>query len=104
MSESVWSFSTIDGGELLNRLRSTTQPLGIYAKGKICMGVKSGLTDAFLISKDIRDRILRRNKKAQEIIKPFLNGRDIRRYHIELKDNYLIYTYHGINIKEYPAI
>ena len=68
------------------------------------MGVKSGLTEAFVIDAETRTKILKTNSEASEIIKPFLNGRDIRRYAIEPKGNYLIYTYHGVNISSYPAV
>ena len=68
------------------------------------MGIKSGLTEAFIIGKQTRAEILASNPEADEIIKPFLNGRDVRRYRIEPQDSYLFYTYHGINIERYPAV
>jgi hypothetical protein len=48
--------------------------------------------------------IVRRDPKAEEIIKPFLNGRDVRRYYIDYKGTHLIYTYHGVDIDKYPMI
>ena len=33
-----------------------------------------------------------------------MSGRDVRRYAIQPKDIYLIYTYHGVKIADYPAI
>ena len=68
------------------------------------MGIKSGLADAFVIDRPTRAAILKRNAKAKDIIKPFLNGRDVRRYSIVPRDQYLIYTYHGVNIGDYPAV
>ena len=50
------------------------------------MGVKSGLTEAFVIDAEKRLEILSENPKANEIIKPFLNGRDVRRYQLESKN------------------
>jgi len=104
LAKEVWSFSKQDTYDLLGRLQEETTPLKEYCKGLICMGVKSGLTEAFVIDAETRTKILKTNSKASEIIKPFLNGRDIRRYAIEPKGNYLIYTYHGVNISSYPAI
>ncbi len=68
------------------------------------MGIKSGLTEAFVIDEQTRAAILTSNPEATEIIKPFLNGRDVRRYDIETPQNYLVYTYHGITIEKYPAV
>lgn len=64
----------------------------------------SGLTKAFVIDEQTRAAIVGSNPEAQELIKPFLNGRDVRRYHIEPKNEYIIYTYHGVDIGRYPAI
>jgi hypothetical protein len=47
---------------------------------------------------------LKNNRCAEEIIKPFLNGRDVRRYYLDHKHLYLIYTYRGVDISRYPAI
>ena len=55
------------------------------------MGIKSGLTEAFVIDAETHADILRRNPKAAENIKPFLNGRDVRRYGITHNDQYHLY-------------
>ena len=104
LAKDVWSFATQDADALLNRLEKETTPLAEYCNGLICRGVVSGLTEAFVIDAETRTNILKANPKAAEIIKPFLNGRDIRRYALEPKDIYLIYTYHGVKISSYPAI
>lgn len=104
LSQAVWAFARPEEDRLFRKLQSGSEQLKDYCAGRICMGIKSGLTEAFTIDAHTREDILLRNPKASEIIKPFLNGRDVRRYHIESKDNYLIYTFHGVNIKDYPAV
>jgi hypothetical protein len=99
-----WSFSERSVNNLLNHLRKEFQPLKVYCGGQIFRGIVSGLTEAFVISEQQRLAIVQTNPKAHEVIKPFLNGRDVRRYILESKDIYLIYTYHGIKINDYPAI
>jgi hypothetical protein len=64
----------------------------------------SGLTDAFVIDEAERRSILKRNPQAREILKPFINGRDVRRYRIKPPGLYLIYTFHGVDIRRYPAV
>jgi hypothetical protein len=68
------------------------------------MGVKSGLTDAFIISESTRRNLVEQNPNASEIIKPLLNGRDIRKYQIHYNNKYLLYTYHGVRIARFPAV
>ena len=104
LTRDVWSFAPQEVDELVSRLSDTNEPLVEYCDGHICMGVKSGLTKAFVIDAETRNRIVQENPKAEEIIKPFLNGRDIRRFALHPKDIYLIYTYRGIDISKYPSI
>ncbi len=104
LKQAVWSFGEAGADELLARLKAHSVPLAKYCDGQICRGVVSGLTEAFVIDTETRADILRRNPKAADIIKPFLNGRDVRRYHINYNDQYLIYAYHGVDISKYPAV
>ena len=104
LSHSVWGFTKQDAAELLGRLKSKNVSLDKYCNKMIMRGIVSGLTKAFVIDDDTRTKILRDNPEAKEIIKPFLNGRDVRNYKIDFKNIYLIYTYHGIDIEKYPAV
>ena len=78
--------------------------MGEYVKGKIYRGVLTGLNEAFVIDKSTRDRLIAEDPKSAEIIKPFLAGRDIKRYQQPVSDKYLIFTRRGIIIDNYPAI
>jgi hypothetical protein len=62
------------------------------------------LAEAFVISRQVRDSLVRDNPEAAEAIKPLLNGRDIRRYLIEPQEQFLLYLPHGVNIARYPAV
>jgi len=100
----VWSFSKPEEENLFRRLSSNYMKLAEYCDGQICRGVVSGLTEAFVIDEKTRTRILNRNRKAEAMIKPFLNGRDVRRYFLDYKNLYLLYAHHGVAIEKYPAI
>jgi type I restriction-modification system DNA methylase subunit len=104
LTEDDWSFAKPEVSALLRHLRKSNTSLVGYCDGKICRGVVSGLTEAFVIDGAQRRAILAKNARAEEIIKPFLNGRDIRRYSIDHTDQFLIYAYHGVNIERYPAV
>ena len=82
---------------------------------QINYGIKTGYNDAFIITSQKRDEILsncsseEERSKTDEIIRPILRGRDIRRYGYEWAD--LINTHNGIKdsfervqIEDYPAI
>ena len=70
-------------------------------------GIKTGLNEAFIISKEKRDELVEADPKSAEIIRPILRGRDIKKNSYEFANIYVITAYKGINkiIKnEYPAI
>ena len=100
----TWHLNRPENTALIERLRTNSVPLINVVDGKICMGIKSGLTEAFVISGEQRKRILAKNAQAKEIIRPFLQGRNIRRYRLDASDEFLIYTYHGIDMRPYPKV
>ncbi|MFR0652208.1 TaqI-like C-terminal specificity domain-containing protein [Ligilactobacillus salivarius] len=70
-------------------------------------GIKTGLNEAFIISKEKRDELIKTDPKSAEIIRPILRGRDIKKNSYEFANIYVITAYKGINKiikKEYPAI
>jgi hypothetical protein len=79
-------------------------PLGRYVDGKIYYGIKTGFNEAFIIDEVIRQKLIIEDPKSAEIIKPFLTGKEIKKYSIKWLGKHLIFTRRGINIKEYPAI
>jgi type I restriction-modification system DNA methylase subunit len=80
---------------------------------RINYGIKTGCNEAFIISGEKRDEILRnckndteRNRTA-ELIRPILRGRDIKRYGYEWAGLYVITAYFGIHKilqAYYPAV
>ncbi len=99
-----WQLGRAEEVELLQRLMKGKTALVDIVDGKICMGIKSGLTDAFVITAEERRDILAKNPEASDIIRPFLQGRNIRRFWIDSKKEYLIYTHHGIGMRRYPKV
>jgi adenine-specific DNA-methyltransferase len=74
--------------------------IGFYA------GVKTACNDAFIINKDTRDALIKREEKSSEILKRVLRGRNIKRFQYEFENLYLINTYNGENnpVKGKPRI
>ena len=83
----------------------------------IYRGVLTGYNDAFIITTEKRDEILSNcqtddeRRKTEELIRPILRGRDIKRYGYNWADLWLINTHNGIkgklpriDVEEYPAI
>jgi hypothetical protein len=89
---------------LLDKLRAAGKPLGEYVNGRLYYGIKTGLNEAFVVDRATRDRLIAEHESSGEVLKPFLRGRDVKRWRVEPQDLWLIFTRRGIDIKKYPAI
>ncbi|MFP4097079.1 MAG: class I SAM-dependent DNA methyltransferase [Cyclobacteriaceae bacterium] len=104
LSNEGWSLSDKRVQQLLEKLRMKGKPLGEYVDGKIFYGIKTGLNEAFVIDMATKDRLIAEDPKSAEVIKPFLAGRDIKKYKEPATKNYLIFARRGIEIEKYPKI
>ena len=104
LDDKGWSLSNQKESALLDKIKKAGIPLGEYVEGKIYYGIKTGLNEAFVIDEETKKRLIKEDAKSKEIIKPFLAGRDIKRYGTLKVDKYLLFTRRGIEIKNYPAI
>jgi type I restriction-modification system DNA methylase subunit len=86
------------------KMEASGPRLGDIVKGQILYGVKTGLNEAFIIDRGTRDRLIADDPRSAEIIKPLLVGDDVRRYEVHFRERYLVWTYIGVPIREYPAV
>jgi len=89
---------------LIRKLNENHTPLDEYVSKKIYYGIKTGYNKAFVIGNDTRKALIEADTKNKEIIKPFLVGKDIKRYRPPKSDTYVIFTRRGIDINKYPEI
>ncbi|RKU15246.1 hypothetical protein C6500_21405 [Candidatus Poribacteria bacterium] len=89
---------------LLSQLRNAGMPLGEYVKTKPAFGINTTPTEVFVIDKATRDKLIAEHPSSSDILKPFLDGKDLRRWHVDTPQQWLIYTHRRITIKDYPAI
>lgn len=72
--------------------------------GSPLYGIKTGRNEAFVIDRETRDGLIEQDPRSLEIIKPFLEGKDLKKWRAEPRDLYLIFTRRGIDIEQYPAV
>ena len=83
--ESGWTLTDPKSQGLLKKIQNAGVPLGDYVEGKIFYGIKTGLNKAFIVNEATREKLIREDPRSTEIIKPFLVGKDVKRY--QLPDN-----------------
>ncbi len=90
LDDGGWSLSDGNTTALLHKLLRTGTPLKEYVKGRIYRGVLTGLNEAFVIDAAARERLIAEDSRSAEMIKPFLTGRDIKRYASVGSERFLI--------------
>lgn len=104
LDESGWALVNQKSQDLLDKLRKSGVPLGEYVDGNIYRGVLTGLNEAFVIDDATRTKLIAEDARSGDIIKPFLLGRNIKRYQPVTSNNYVIFTRRGVDIQKYAAI
>ena len=85
LDDGGWSLARREIQLLSKKLTDAAAPLGEYVNSKIYRGILTGLNEAFVIDEATKDWLLREDPGSAKVIKPFLKGRDIKRY-LELNE------------------
>lgn len=99
-----WRLESPVAHRLLERMRKAGKPLGEYCGDRFYRGVTTGRNEAFVVDRQTRDRLIAEHKSSAQLLRPFLRGRDVKRWRCDSQDLWLIFTRRGCNIREYPAI
>ena len=68
-------------------------------------GIKTGLNEAFIVSSEQRDALVKRDPRSAELLVPFLRGENIERWCVEGEGLFIINTPKGkVRIDDYLAI
>ena len=89
---------------LREQLRNAGRPLSDYINAKSVFGINTAPTEVFVVNKETRDKLIAAHPTSVDILKSFLHGQDIRRWHVDTPQQWLIFTHRGITINDYPAI
>jgi type I restriction-modification system DNA methylase subunit len=89
---------------IIDKMKIESVPLGNYVENKIFYGIKTGFNRAFVINRRIRDQLIAADPKSAEIIKPIIEGEDVRRYRVNYKYYYIILSKIDVPIERYPAV
>ncbi len=101
--------------DIEKQIKEKIERLGVPLKEwdiRINYGIKTGLNEAFIIDGSKRQQLIDEDPKSEEIIRPILRGRDIKKYGYDFADLWLINTHNGvkekdvkrIEIDDYPSI
>ena len=100
-----WRLESVGVLDLLAKLRGAGTPLGEYENQKLYRGIVTGLNEAFLISTDIAQSLVDADPVSYECIKPFLRGKDIKRWTVDTsRKESILFVNRKFDINKYPAV
>jgi hypothetical protein len=90
LEDSSWNLASNLEQNLIKKLENSGFKLSEYVQRKIYRGIITGLNEAFVIDESKKSELINLDKSYSEVIKPFLAGRDVKRYETPSSKNYLI--------------
>lgn len=89
LDRSGWQLDNPEVFAVRNKLFNSGIPLGTLLEGRIYSGIKTGLTKAFVVSKESRKKLIQ-DGRSHEVLKPLVTGQEVRRWHLDESENWLI--------------
>jgi hypothetical protein len=99
LTNETWVVSTSQDQALLQKCVSHGQRLESYVGQMGKYGIKTGLTEAFVIDEETRKEIINNDSNSEYLIRPFLLGRDIKPYSEVKNTKWLILVPKGFTIR-----
>lgn len=104
LTATSWRFE----GDRLDTIRqkmAAGRPTLAQVYGAPLRGIVTGLNEAFVLDRATRDALVAADPNSAGLLKPFLIGENLKRWHVESDDLWLIYTPRNkVDIEAYPAI
>ena len=101
LSSDGWVLASPDTIKLLAKLQNTGTPFSEVVQGKFYFGIKTGCNDAFIIDADTYAYLIEEDSRSNELIKPLLRGRNLRKWTAVSANEYLIAIASSTN-REWP--
>ena len=91
LTREAWQLEPPLKRRLLDRIRLAGAPLEKWCDGKLYYGIKTGFNKAFVVTGVERARLIAEDPSSEQILRPFVRGRDVKRWRVEPQDLWLIF-------------
>src|SRR6056297_1691676 len=98
----VWNFVPPILQNMLSFIKNKTKPLQKWGF-EVYRGVTTGYNKAFVINTEKKVAIEKQDPCSKKIIHPVLKGKDVSPFSFIWRDNWLIFSKHGIEIDNFPG-
>ncbi|HEY7154293.1 MAG TPA: DNA methyltransferase [Gemmataceae bacterium] len=83
LAADAWTLEPSGVVALLEKIRRAGVPLKEFAGTVPLFGIKTGFNDAFLLDTAMKERLVAADPKSVDVLKPYLRGQDVNRWHAE---------------------
>lgn len=87
----AWSLEPPGVMKLMDKIREVGVPINKFTGARAFRGLTTGFNDAFLMDRITRDHLIAKHPSSAAVLKPFLRGRDVKRWQAEYADLWLAY-------------
>jgi hypothetical protein len=103
---SGWTLEGQDGMAVLAKMRAKGTPLKEFVGGSLYRGIITGLNEAFVIDESTRSALIASDPNSAKLIRKWIRGKDIKRWHGEWNGLYAIIFPFGFHqeLSKFPAI
>jgi adenine-specific DNA-methyltransferase len=90
LSNPPWQIEIPRVRKLIDRLVAVGKPLEHVVSNRFYYGIKTGFNEAFLVDTPTRDDLINADEGCRKVFRPFLAGRDLRRWHAQSAERWMI--------------
>jgi hypothetical protein len=76
--------------EIMEKVRGAGKPLHLQVEEQFYRGITTGLNEAVVVDRPTYNKLISEHKSSAQLLKPFLRGRDVKRWNIDYADLYLM--------------
>lgn len=99
-----WVLGHSDILSLTQKLGAMGRPLEEVVQRRFFYGIKTGCNEASIVDEEARSRLILEDPHSSAVIRPWLRGRDLKRWQVEWSGLYVLYIPWAFPLKSYPAI
>jgi hypothetical protein len=92
LAPEAWRLESNAKLKLIGRIKAAGVPLGEHVNGRYYRGILTGLNEAFVVGQEKRDELIAEHPSSAKVLKPFLRGRDVKRWRVEFQEQYLLFV------------
>jgi hypothetical protein len=105
VDENIWNVVDSKLDNFKNKVELIGKPLKNW-NINFRRGALTGLNEVFIITKEKKEELIKSDNKSEELLKPLLRGRDVRKYSCNYAELHLITTFptYNLDINNFIAI